>query len=375
MKIDVEKLRAEIPATEEYTYLNHAVVSPLPRRVSETVARFVADRGWGSKFRSKWQELDEKFRQAAARLIHAEAEEIAFVHSTAEGLNAVARSLPLAAGDNVVLCDVEYPANVYPWMNLASKGVETRIIPHREGGLAVEDLEAAVDDLTRVVTVSSVEFLTGFHNDLAHIGALCRERGIYFVVDAIQSLGMIPMDVRSYGIDFLAAGGYKWLMGPLGAGLFYVRRELIEQLRPAYVGAGSVVGGESFLDYDLTLRPDAARFELGTVNRAGMAGLLVAMEFLMDVGIEAIAARTRHLTEVLIADLQRRGYEIASCLRSEHRSAIVSFVVPDPQTACATLHEQGVIVALREGYIRVAPHFYNTEAEVLRVGEVLGNAR
>ncbi|MCD6555371.1 MAG: aminotransferase class V-fold PLP-dependent enzyme [Anaerolineae bacterium] len=375
MKIDVEKLRAEIPATEEYAYLNHAVVSPLPRRVSEAVARFVADRGLEPRFYTRWQELEDMFRQAAARLIHAEPEEITFVHSTAEGLNAVAQSLPLAAGDNVVLCDVEYPANVYPWMNLASKGVETRIIPHREGGLSIEDLEEAVDDHTRVVTVSSVEFLTGFHNDLARIGTLCRERGIYFAVDAIQSLGMIPMDVRAYGIDFLAAGGYKWLMGPLGTGLLYVRQELIEQLRPVYVGASSVVGGKGFLDYDLTFQPDATRFKLGTINKAGMAGLLVATEFLMAVGIEAIEARTRHLTDVLIADLQRRGYEIASCLRPERRSAIVSFVVPDPQTACATLHEQGVIVAPREGYIRVAPHFYNTEAEVLRVGDVLGDAR
>ncbi|MDY7040424.1 MAG: aminotransferase class V-fold PLP-dependent enzyme [Chloroflexota bacterium] len=375
MKTKFEKLRAEIPASEAYTYLNHAAVSPLPRRVSETVASFVADRGWGPKFCSKWQYLDERFRQTAARLIRAAPEEIAFVHNTAEGLNAVAQSLPLAPGDNVVLCNMEYPANVYPWMNLKSKGVETRIIPHCEGGLAVEHLEAAVNDRTRVVAVSSVEFATGFQNDLSRIGKMCREQGIYLAVDAIQSLGMIPMDVRAYEIDFLAAGGYKWLMGPLGTGLLYVRHKLLHQLRPVYVGACSVVRGESYLDYDLTLRPDADRFELGTVNESGMAGLLMSMELLMDAGIGAIEEHIHHLTDVLIADLQRRGYAIASCLRPEHRSAIVSFIVSDPQTAHATLNEQGVIVALREGYIRVSPHFYNTEAEVLRVGEVLGNAR
>jgi len=266
---------------------------------------------------------------------------------------------------------MEYPANVYPWLNLERRGVEARIIPHREGGLALDDLEATTDERTKAIAVSSVEFLTGFRNDLQSIGKLCRARGIYFVVDGIQSLGAIPLDVRECQIDLLSCGGPKWLMGPCGQGFLFCRQELLEEMIPAYAGATSVVDLLNFRDYDLTFLPDAKRFELGTNNLVGEVGLLASVNLLLEVGIEEIRRWTLHLTGVLIEDLQERGYQIASCLRPEHRSAIISFTTPDVEAAYEKLIANKVIVALRENYIRVSPHCYNTEEEVLRVGQVL----
>jgi len=174
-------------------------------------ARHSVERAW-----EEYETLDQDLRQVLGRLINASPEEIALVQNTAEGINIAAHAIPFQPGDNVIFCDMEYPANVYPWMNLERRGVEVRIVPNREGGLALDDLEATIDQRTRVVAASSVEFLTGFRNDLQSIGELCRAKGIYFVVDGIQSLGVIPLDVRKCQIDMLSCGGPKWLMGPCG---------------------------------------------------------------------------------------------------------------------------------------------------------------
>jgi cysteine desulfurase/selenocysteine lyase len=368
----LEELRQEFPLTEELTFLNHAATSPLPGRTRAAMARFIERRRFVRRAWEEYETLDQDLRQTLAQLINASPEEIALVQNTAEGISIAAHAIPFQPGDNVVFCDMEYPANVYPWMNLERRGVEARIIPNREGGLDVDDLEEYVDEQTRAVAVSSVEFLTGFRNDLQGIGQFCRARGIYFVVDGIQSLGVIPLDVRECHIDMLACGGPKWLVGPCGLGFFFCRRELIEEMRPAYAGATSVVDFENFRDYDLTFLPDAKRFEVGTPNLVGMVGLLASVNLLLEVGIEEIQRWTRHLTDVLIEDLQQRGYRIATCLRPEHRSAIVSFPTPDVEADYEELIANQVIVSLRENYIRVSPHCYNTEEEVLRVGQVLG---
>ena len=369
--MDLNELRQEFPLTEELTYLDHAATSPLPTRTRAAMTKFIEARRFVRQAWEEYEPLDQDLRQTLGRLINASPEEIALVQNTAEGINIAARAIPFRPGDNVIFCDMEYPANVYPWMNLERHGVEPRIVPNREGGLALDDLEEHVDEQTRVVAVSSVEFLSGFRNDLKSIGELCKARGIYFVVDGIQSLGVIPLDVRECQIDMLSCGGPKWLMGPCGQGFFFCRRELIEEMKPAYAGAESVVDFENYRDYDLTFLPDAKRFELGTDNLVGKVGLLASVNLLLEVGIEQIQRWTRHLTDVLIDDLQERGYQIASCLRPEHRSAIVSFSTPDVKSAYDKLIANKVIVSLRENYIRVSPHCYNTEEEVLRVGQVL----
>jgi selenocysteine lyase/cysteine desulfurase len=339
------------------------------------MSKFIADSGVMLDRECRYENVSNDLCAVLAWLINAAPEEIAFVQNTGLGLNIIANALPLKAGDNVIFCDMEFPTNVYPWVNLRRKGVEERCIPNDQGGLTVNALEKYADGHTRVVAVSSVEFLTGFKSDLQALGTWCKEHGAYFVVDAIQSLGAAPLDVRACQIDFLACGGPKWLMGPPGLGFLYCRHELLDELAPPFAGCISVVGWEDWRDYDLTFLPDAHRFEIGTPNMIGQVGLLAAVRFLMEAGIPAIERWTLHLTDLLIEDLQQRGYGIASNLARKRRSAIVSFRVPgDVDAAFQKLTDAKVIISKREQYIRVSPHCYNTEEEIARVGEVLGDA-
>jgi selenocysteine lyase/cysteine desulfurase len=368
---DVQQLRGAFPVTERCAYLNHAAIAPLSEPVRDAMRGFLV-------YRATWQEheryeqLSQELRAALARLVNATPEEIAFVQNTSEGLNVIANALPLQPGDNVVFCDMEFPSNVYPWLNLKRSGVEARCVPHDGGGLTVAALEAQADACTRVVAVSSVEFLTGFRSDLAALGTWCREHGAYFVVDGIQSVGVLPMDVQACHIDFLSCGGPKWLMGPAGQGFIYVRRERLDDLQPPFAGCISVAGWEAWRDYDLTFLPDASRFELGCGNLISQVGLLAAVRFLLDVGIDAVERWTLHLTDLLVKDLIQRGYQIASNLAPEHCSAIVSFrVTGDVDQAYQQLAAGRVVISKREDLIRVSPHCYNTEEEILRVGATL----
>jgi selenocysteine lyase/cysteine desulfurase len=375
MDYDLTTLRTKFPVTARYAYLNHAATAPLPEPVREAIDTYLGDRVvWRDG--EAYETLSDDLRLGLAQLVNATPDEIAFVQNTSAGLNLIAHALPLEPGDNVIFCDMEFPSNVYPWMNLECQGVEARCIPHDGGGLTVEALESYADERTRVVTVSSVEFLTGFKSDLPALGAWCQDHEAYFIVDGIQSVGAAPLDVQECQIDFLSCGGPKWLMAPMGQGFIYCRHNLLESLTPPFAGCISVVGWEEWRDYNLTFLPDADRFELGSPNAIGQVGLLAAVRFLTDVGVEAIERWTLHLTDLLIEDLQQRGYEIASNLEPERRSAIISFAVPGKvEDAFQALAEANVVVSQREQYIRVSPHCYNTEEEIARVGQTLGDVR
>ncbi|MEA3376392.1 MAG: aminotransferase class V-fold PLP-dependent enzyme [Chloroflexota bacterium] len=370
----VAALRKALPVTQHATYLNHAAIAPLSDPVREAMGAYLADRAvW--KDSDPYEHLSDELRTALARLTNATPDEIAFVQNTSEGLNIIANALSLEPGDNVIFCDMEFPSNVYPWMHLERRGVEARCIPHDGGGLTLAALEAHADEDTRVVAVSSVEFLTGFRTDLAALGEWCQLHGATFVVDGIQSLGVLPMDVEAFHIDFLSCGGPKWLMGPAGQGFIYCRQDLTDQVEPPFAGCISVSGWEDWRDYNLSFLPGARRFELGCANRIGQVGLLAAVCFLLDIGIERIERWVLHLTSLLIEDLRGRGYTIASNLDPKHRSAIVSFRVPgDIESAYEKLNAAGIVISRREEYIRVSPHCYNTEEEILRVGETLDKA-
>jgi cysteine desulfurase/selenocysteine lyase len=372
---DVDTLRSAFPVTRHCTYLDHAAATPLPNPVRAAMSKFIDDQGVWFNRRLRYNNLADDLRALLAWLTNAAPEEIALVQNTSEGINVIANALPLQAGDNVIFCDAEFPANVYPWMNLQRREIEARCVPNDGGGLTVKSLETFADARTRAVSVSSVEFLTGFKSDLQALGTWCREHDVCFVVDVIQSLGAIPMDVQACQIDFLACGGHKWLMGSPGQGFVYCRHELLEKLTPPFAGSRSVIGWEDWLNYDLTFLPDASRFELGTANELGQVGLQAAVRFLMEIGIPAIEHWTLHLANLLIEDLEQRGYEIASNLEPKHRSAIVSFSVPgDVDEAFQKLADAKIVVSKRGNYIRVSPHCYNTEEEIILVGKVLGNA-
>jgi len=340
------------------------------------MSKFIADRGVIFNRKSRYETIADELRSVLAWLVNGTPEEIAFVQNTSTGLNIVANGLPLQPGDNVIFCDMEFPSNVYPWMNLQLRGIEARCIPHDGGGLTVPALDKHADEHTRVVAVSAVQFLTGFRSDLQALGAWCQEHQAYFVMDGIQALGVSPIDVQACQIDFLSCGGPKWLMGPKGQGFIYCRQELLDEILPPFAGCISVMGWENWRDYELTFLPDARRFELGCANTIGQIGLLTAVRFLMEIGIPAIERWTLHLTDILIEDLQQRNYDIISNLEPKRRSAIVSFIPPgNVDEALQKLAAAQVVVSKREQYIRISPHCYNTEEEIARVGEVLGNAR
>lgn len=374
--------RAEFPWASGETavaYLNHASTGPLPARTREALA------DWDRRRAEPWRigAADQfgvlaRAREHAARMIGAAPDEIALMVNTTYGLNVAAATLPLAPGDVVVTPDREFPANVYPWMALARRrGVEYRRVPSGEGRLADEAaLVRALDDpKVRVLSVSWVSFETGLRLDLARLGAACRERGAWFVVDAMQGLGAAPLDVRACGADFVACGGQKWLLSPWGTGFLYVRRELVRQLEPNPVGWMAVRSAEDFTrlcDYALDWYDDARRFEVITLPFQEFAGFNASMELFESVGWAAVHGLVRERTQQII-DWAAGQPEVRLVTPADpsRRAGIVSLGVPHPAVASERLTAAGVPHALREGMIRLAPHFYTDAAGVERALSVL----
>ena len=370
-----QKWCCEFPVTETYIYMNHAGVAPLSRRVRDAMAGFIDDATFhGAVHTDDWVETAEACRLAAAQLINADATEIAFMKNTTQGILIAANGIDWQAGDNVVTTAVEFPANVYPWWSLKERyGVNTRMVPERDGRICIEDIASAIDGRTRVLTISHVEFASGFRNDIATLGQLCRERDIWFVVDAIQSLGAVEVDVKSCNVDILAADGHKWLLAPEGAAIFYCADEKRDQLINTNIGWASVVNPRDFLNYDLTQRPDATRFEEGSYNSVGLYGLKAALDLLQDIGIQSIETRILELTSQLITGLEAKGYLVITPKKDAERAGIVIFR-SEPHTATELyemLDAENIIAAERGSGVRVSPHFYNTASEIDRLLEVL----
>jgi selenocysteine lyase/cysteine desulfurase len=375
LPIDVAPIRAaEFPVTEKFLYLNHAGVSPIPSRSAEAAVRMLHQfRDEGAFRLRKWQEVGDEARGRFARMIGASPEEVAFIKNTSEGISFIAAGFPWKEGDNLVTANVEFPSNVYPWMRLTSHNVEVRMVPAREGRVRKEDLFAACDGKTRLIALSSVEFANGHRNDLPGIGEFCQKKGIFFFVDAIQSLGVLPMDVRSYGIDALAADGHKWMLSPEGIGGFYISRDVMEMVEPVVLGWHSVQNRFDFENYDFRLSPDARRFEPGSFNSVGLAAFNASLDLLLSIGVDRIWERVRRLTEGAIETALQRGFEVLTPRHPEDRSGIITFRIPgaDPQALWKALLARNVVCSPRCGGIRVSPHFYNTPEEIARFFGIL----
>ncbi len=264
-----------MPITGKWAYFDHAAVAPLPQPAAEAIARWCQQAAEeGDTVWPQWSRRIGQVRQRAADLIGAEAEEVALVPSTTAGISLVAEGYPWQKGDNVVTLANEFPSNQYPWMNLRDRGVETRRVPVAANGeVDIHRVVDACDQRTRIVTLSWVSFSTGWRLDLDAMAEAVHEAGALFFVDAIQGLGVFPLDLSQTPIDFLAADGHKWMLGPEGAGIFYVRRPHLDLLRPIGVGWNSVVQGPDFSHVELNVRPEAARYEGGTQNMAGFLAL------------------------------------------------------------------------------------------------------
>lgn len=361
------------PILRNLHFFNHAGVAPVPQVAADAMLKFVNELVNKSYFGSRWYADIDVLRVSAARLINATPQEITFVKNTSEGICTVAKGLQWKAGDRIITTGVEYPANIYPWMDVAQRfGCELVLLPEETdaNGRRQVPLEKILREIehprTRLVTLSHVEFASGQRHELTTIGRRCREAGKLLCVDAIQSLGVLPVDVQEMCIDFLSADGHKWLLGPEGAGIFYVRRELQDQVPPLVVGWMNVINAERFGEYDYTLKDDARRYESGSHNVAGLLGLKASLELLLEIGTSAIAERLKTLGDRLIAGLEQKGYQIVSPRGEGQWSGIVSFVskTHDHQQIFRQLREQGVEIAVREGRLRASPHFYNTEPQI-----------
>jgi cysteine desulfurase/selenocysteine lyase len=362
----LEKYRAEFPVTEKYVYLDHSGVAPLSRRVKQAIESFLAESTLGGAFHyAKWMQQVLDARRACARLVNSGPEEIAFVKSTSHGLSIVAAGLDWQSGDNVLIYEKEFPSNLYPWHNLRRRGVEIRVIPSRDGGILPEDVDRLIDRRTRLLAISSVQFVNGFRIDLKKIGGLCRQRNVLFCVDAIQSLGVIPMDVKKYDIDFLAADAHKWLLGPEGIGLFFCRRELAERINPPLIGWKSVRNDLSFERPEFELKTDALRFEEGSMNLLGILGLDAAVRLLLEVGIEKVQEQVQGLGDFIIQEAETRGFTVLTPRSRDERGGNITFKGKfDPMKVRDVLLKKGVMVNCRGGGLRVSPHFYNTTGDI-----------
>ncbi len=368
---------SEFPWTAEVTYLNNASIGPLPERSRRVLDDFSAKRTAPHLLPDRsLQEILADARRAAARLINAEVDEIALAPNTSVGVNMAAGALPISAGETVLVSDREFPANVYPWLVLRDRGVNVELVPTTVGGWPNEEylLERLRDPRVRVLAISFVQFSNGFRADLDVLGRACRSNGTYLVVDGIQGIGQLPLDVRQTPVDVLACGGQKWLLSPWGAGFLYVRRALIETMRPPMAGWMAFEGTDDFTrltEYDATFRHDARRFEVGTLPFQGMLAMTESIGLLLEVGIEPIASYLRGLKGPLLAGAERGAFSLASPTNERHDSAIVCVRTAHVAETFHALRQHGVVCVMREGSIRISPHCYNTIEEIERVVAVL----
>ena len=372
--MDWTTLRDQFPITQRWAYFDHAAVAPLSLPAARAMTEWTTDKTENGEVNARrWDERVEEVRGLAGRLLGCNPTDVAFIKNTSEGIGIVAEGIAWRPGDNVVTAAEEYPANIYPWMNLKDRGVDVRLVPSRERRIEIDDIRSAIDGRTRLVSLSMVEYASGFRNDLGTVGSLCRERGVHFLVDAIQGLGVLPLDVGQIPVDFLSADGHKWLLGPEGAGIFYVRPALVEQLHPVGIGWNSVIGSRNFAKLDFQLKPHAGRWESGALNVAGITALGASMQLLLEIGIDQVSSRIMDLTDHLCEQAAQAGIEIYSSRRPEDRSSIVSLVSRDgdPRGQVRRCRAAGVVINQRAGRLRISPHCYNTTAEVDRLLELL----
>ncbi len=365
---DFNEVRSLFPITNKYCFLNHAAVSPLSLKVIHVVNSLVDQMSSeGIAMYGQWMERVEHVRGIFATLVGARPEEIAFINNTSQGLSCIAQGLKWKPGEKVVVVLPDFPSNVYPWMNLKQKGIRPIFLNKKGPRFSVDDINRVLEPGVRLISVSSVDFSTGFYCDMQALGQFCKEKGLLFCVDAIQSLGIIPMDVKKFGIHFLAAGGQKWLLGPMGCGGLYISEEINDQVDPVFVGWKSVKDEHDFFNLSFDLKPGAERFETGTLNLMGIYALGAAIELILEVGVENIRKRVFDLLNMFVDGLVERSLEIISPLNENERSGILCFKPQgDPVSLFHHFFDHNVMISERNGVIRISPHFYNNEDDVVR---------
>ncbi len=377
MEADPALRRREFPICARKIYCAHAADAPLPRRVADAM-RASIDRA-STDARQYDLELENiaKTRETVARLVGASVDEIAFTGPTSSGLNVIANGLSWAAGDEVVCYLDDYPANVYPWLALESRGVKPVLLKARSiGEVTPEIVEAALTKRTRLVALASANYCSGYRIDLKAIGRLCAERGVLFSVDAIQTLGVFPIDLSN--VDFLSTGAQKWMLGPSGAGFLYVKQSRRELLRPSMLGGWNIESRNFIAQREIKYAAGGQKYEPGAYYHAAIAGMGAGAALLLEANVELIATQLVLLTETLKLHIVGDGFEFLSPDAPKSRSGILTFRHPDVPSdrLVAALAKKEIVVSLRfdrsdQSWIRVSPHFYNTFEEMLKIADVL----
>ena len=372
-----QQLREQMPVAKTLAYFDHAAVAPLPSVAAQAITSWLEEAtNQGDLYWPKWAKRVEIIRRNAAKLIGASADEIALTPNTSTGINFVAEGFPWKEGENIVTFANEFPSNLYPWMNLHSRGVNTRVVQVEQGIADINRLFEACDEQTRLISLSWVSFSSGyrFTNEQLHeIVQEAHRRGIYVMLDAIQGLGIFPLDVADLEIDFLAADGHKSMLGPEGAGLFYIRQQHLDLLRPLMVGWHSVANAFDFSNIDWKPRQQASRYEGGTQNMVGTLGYGASLELLQNLGVSTtvspVADQILAYTQSARSQLEELGAEIHGSSDVEHLSGITSFTIPNVDLAqlrseCMNI---GVILSHRDGRLRISPHAYNNQEDLERL--------
>ncbi|MEJ5367080.1 MAG: aminotransferase class V-fold PLP-dependent enzyme [Bryobacteraceae bacterium] len=363
--------RDEFPVTQNLIYMNHAAVAPLPRRAAQAMQRMAQDAmDYGALHYSEWMDAVDGVKRTAARLIHASPEEIATVKNTSEGIATVALGLDWRPGDKIVAFHEEFPANFYIWKKLEQwKGVRVEWLSCMA---PLEEIDRAARG-ARLLSISFVQYLSGYRANLEAIGEICHRHGVFFFVDAIQGLGAFPLDVRKARIHALAADGHKWLLGPEGCGILYIQQDWQDAIEPVEFGWTNVAGWQDYASRDMTLRRDAGRYEPGTLNVVGCFGLRASLELLLEIGIDRIAPHVQLLGDLLAQWAREKGYEVLAPRTPETGSGIVSIRKEgiDSRWLWSRLRDAGIITAPRQGWLRLSPHFYISPDEAAEVAELL----
>lgn len=374
--------REQMPITRSWAYLDHAAVGPLSAPAASALRQYAdeAERQ-GDTVWPSWSARAEALRSAAAELLSADKDEMCLLPNTSTGINVVAEGFPWRQGDSVVLPEGEFPSNLFPWQNQQHRGVELRVVPRGDRGqIDPDDLFARVDGSTRIIALSWVGYASGFRADLKAIVERAKDRGVLVFLDAIQGLGVFDLDLSSIPIDFLAADGHKWLLGPEGMGIGFIRREHLGLLRCTNVGWASVRNTFNYAQPQLELRDGAARFEPGSANMGGAAALAASVELFNQVraacGPDAIGQRVVALASELAELLQQHGIATRLPADPANRSGIVTFDVPDrdPAAVRKAAMEHGCVVSCRGGGVRASVHAYNDASELQRFVAAVASA-
>jgi selenocysteine lyase/cysteine desulfurase len=373
-----ELRRHEFPVVREKIFLAHAGDCPLPRRVSEAISNYARQSTTGDQETIIYPMILNDGRKLAAQLLNCQPEEVAFVGPTSLALSFIASGLKFRKGDNILIYFDDYPSNVYPWLAMAEQGVEVRMLNTRGlGVIRTRDVLGQIDENTRMVALASCHFISGYRIDYQAIGEALRQRNILFCLDAIQTLGAYATTTEN--VDLLAADAHKWLLGPCGAGLMYVRRSVQERLTPPIYGWNNVRCPNYVAQEQIVFRNGSQKYEAGTHNLLGIVGLVTAMELILELGVENITRELLRKRSWLVPALQEKGYTVLQPdAPPEAASCIVSFFKPGTELAPLQqkLLDAGIVTSLRgdrtgQKYIRLSPHFYNTDAELRRVLELL----